>query len=792
MAGISNDLFPPIIDSYMPGFLPANGCRVYFSISNYNNFEDISKAEITLKYQTDNSSALSAETMEIAKADIVIDNLKTSNDKYYFDLQTNNFVIGTVYKLQIRLYDKKNNYSEWSTVCLLKPIAAPIVKVELFDSKDSLTGDVAISANVIEFYGNLSWENSNQAEVLYYYQLDLYKKSTNKLIESSGMIYTDTNVQVFNYTFQHELEDNEAYYIKLTYCFTSMYIGIETYDFVYFPFKNTVNTKIELQASDEDGYVAVYVDMKELVPGNYALLRASSDNNFKLWDTHYYFTKEVNAEDVKVVIKDLNIDVNQSLMAAALEPEEPKPGQYHIYHDHTIQSGVLYKYKVQRLGLNNVRIADSESSEPNMSYFNHMFLGDKDFKLKIKFDPDVTNFKKNITESKTDTLGGKYPIIRRNGASNYQSFSISGLIAIEDEDFENWKKSKEKNDEWDTYYYQKYGVRRTNDFISEKAFRDKVSSFLHDGKVKLFRSVQEGNFLVRLMNVSLTAKKELGRMIYNFSAEATEIAECNYDNYIKYNIIEDTEMPEGKVAAFTMPVVGQFFQGAEDNTRSVMPLAIIENLYNKTYNYKNYVLKGVLKKKTCKIKITNLSDTILTIKINDSIEGLQLIQLIKDMSYYIDMNDSRISADNGFYIFRDRSLDMTPFMVEYEGEVEYLYMYPVDSSYKVQYINNNVGQFKALANKNIIDTVNEKYNNENLYKQIESITQLTFNNLSDEDIQIYIEYKDKTSSTIAIAANNKYTLVSQGSKDIISIKPQSDIYIDYNYILSTKVMESEE
>ena len=175
MAGISNDLFPPIIDSYMPGFLPADGCRVYFSISDYNDFNDITKAEISLKYQRDNSSALDTETMEIEKADIVIDNLKTSNDKYYFDLQTNNFVVGTVYKLQIRLYDKENNYSEWSTVCLLKPIAMPIVNVELFNNKDSLVGDVAISANVIEFYGNLSWENSNQAEVLYYYQLDLHQ-----------------------------------------------------------------------------------------------------------------------------------------------------------------------------------------------------------------------------------------------------------------------------------------------------------------------------------------------------------------------------------------------------------------------------------------------------------------------------------------------------------------------------------------------------------------------------------------------------------------------------------------
>lgn len=784
MAGISNDLFPPIIDSYMPGFLPAHGCRAYFSISSYNNFDDISKAEISLKYQIDNSSALIGNAEFIEKS-INIDSSKTSNDKYYFEIQnedlSNNsgFTVGTIYKLQIRLYDNENNRSEWSTVCLLKPIAEPIVNVELFNNKNNSTGDVAISANVIEFYGNLSWENNEQAEVLYYYQLDLHKKSTDELIESSGMIYTDTNVQVFNYTFQHELEDNEAYYIKLTYCFTSMYVGIETYDFVYFPFKNTLDTNIELQASDEDGYIAIYIDMENLIPGNYALLRASSDSDFKLWDTYYYFTKDVNAEDIEVVIEDLNINVNKSLMAAALDSESVKSGQYHIYHDHTIQSGVLYKYKIQRLGLNNIRIADSKASKPIMSYFNHMFLGDKDFKLKVKFDPAVDSFKKNITESKTDTLGGKYPIIRRNGASNYQSFSISGLIAIEDEDFENWKKSKEEYDEWDTYYYRKYGVRRTNDFVSEKAFRDKVSSYLHDGKVKLFRSVQEGNFLVRLMNISLSAKKELGRMLYSFSAEATEVAECNYNNYIKYNIIEDTEMPEGKVAAFTLPIVGQISVSIGED---IIPINNRINIkYNKNYNYQTYQLKGLIIRDSFCYKISNMDNSSKsTISYFDNKNNPITIQAMPRQSILI-------SSIENIYLN-----NQVAWLIEYEGYVEYTYQYANEYSYKVQYIDNNVGQLKILANEDIIATITEKYNNENLYRQIEDITQLTFNNLSNEDVKVNIEYSDGVKSDITIASNNTYILMSQGSKDIKSIKPESDIYIDYNYILSTKVIESEE
>jgi hypothetical protein len=45
---------------------------------------------------------------------------------------------------------------------------------------------------------------------------------------------------------------------------------------------------------------------------------------------------------------------------------------------------------------------------------------------------------------------------------------------------------------------------------------------LQNGQEKFFSTVEEGMMIVRLTNVSLTPKKELGRMIYSFSATATE------------------------------------------------------------------------------------------------------------------------------------------------------------------------------------------------------------------------------------------------------------------------------
>ncbi|MBO7079424.1 MAG: hypothetical protein J6W64_06405 [Bacilli bacterium] len=68
---------------------------------------------------------------------------------------------------------------------------------------------------------------------------------------------------------------------------------------------------------------------------------------------------------------------------------------------------------------------------------------------------------------------------------------------------------------------------------AERRFKLKVMDWLGDGKVKLFRSPAEGNYLVRLMNISLSPEDKLGRMIHNFSANAYEVEECTYNNLVK-------------------------------------------------------------------------------------------------------------------------------------------------------------------------------------------------------------------------------------------------------------------
>jgi len=51
---------------------------------------------------------------------------------------------------------------------------------------------------------------------------------------------------------------------------------------------------------------------------------------------------------------------------------------------------------------------------------------------------------------------------------------------------------------------------------AERRFKLKLLEWLGDGNIKLFRSPAEGNYLVRLMNISLTPEDKLGRMIHSF------------------------------------------------------------------------------------------------------------------------------------------------------------------------------------------------------------------------------------------------------------------------------------
>ena len=100
-----------------------------------------------------------------------------------------------------------------------------------------------------------------------------------------------------------------------------------------------------------------------------------------------------------------------------------------IFTDYTAESGIIYKYGIQKEYSSGVRSNRLESGEVEVNY-EHSYLLGENKQLKIKFDPKISSFKHTILAAKQDTLGGKYPLILRNGQSYYAEFQIEGLITL--------------------------------------------------------------------------------------------------------------------------------------------------------------------------------------------------------------------------------------------------------------------------------------------------------------------------------------------------------------------------
>jgi hypothetical protein len=89
----------------------------------------------------------------------------------------------------------------------------------------------------------------------------------------------------------------------------------------------------------------------------------------------------------------------------------------------------------------------------------------------------------------------------------------------------------------------------SENIYNEKKFKLLVLDWLTNGQPKIFRSPTEGNYIVRLMNTSLSPNDTLGRMLHTFSCTAYEIADYTFDNLDKYGFINFT-VPQYKYGSF--------------------------------------------------------------------------------------------------------------------------------------------------------------------------------------------------------------------------------------------------
>lgn len=542
----TKNLFPPLVDTYTAGFLLKDGqgtCNVKFSLSSYTDAKEVKSIWVNVVNPKTNKSVVAESVSPTGLISFNISNLAEEGTLPIGGSKiAGGWQSGQTYKIQLRfcaldasqisgqsdMIAKSEYFSEWSTPTLVTP-----TKTFSFTfSSPVVSGDIGtIDPYINLLSGTVTYGDSS--EYLDQYRITISGEGAQ--LYDSGICYTDS---INPNTLQHRV--NIGFKEGVTYNFTYDFISSNLYSHrLVQPVKVQAKTyptslPLTIKAEEDAEYGRIKLIISPITEtssynSNILIKRASHETNFNYW------------EDVNTLQVTLDSDKSS-----------------YITYDYTVDSGNWYHYAIFKVNENNEIISPAvQTNEPTMVILNDMFLNGGGRQLRLRFDPNITSYQHVLSESSTQTIGGKYPFIKRNGNLNYKQIGISGLISYHmdkgDDIFHTrqneqliWTTngsdlftSKAELYNNSTLYDSLNTNSRATDIVLERKFREKVMEFLLDGKVKLFRSPTEAPTLIRLMNVSFNPKQELGRMVYSFSATGHEIADCTLENISKYQIQEN-------------------------------------------------------------------------------------------------------------------------------------------------------------------------------------------------------------------------------------------------------------
>lgn len=553
-------LYPPQIEGVIPAFYGTT-LIVPFIMNKTVSKNQVRGIAIKVK-SIHNNSLVYQSTANLTQISF------DKQEIYFNNISKGTFKIGVSYKIQIAYIDSENTVGYYSTVGVVKYTVKPVVTIEGLNNSQ-LHSDTHV------YIGNYSQKNKDVTEKVYSYNFTIYKEDGSILETSGELLHNHENDDEIyesfdSYTINKSLEENKIYTIVYTVTTANgLIISSPRYRItLQSTIPPEINASLIATMNEENGYVNLQLlgdknkdGVEKVGTGTFLICRASSEDNYGSWSEIDRF---------------------------ALFGEAPSS---HKWKDFTVQHGFTYIYSLQQYNKEYQIYSNRTLSNEIIANFEHSFLYDGKRQLKIKYNPKVSSFKDTVLEQKTNTLGGKYPFFFRNGNVKYKEFPISGLISYlsdEEELFltnddlllenlnelnrEHTLKNEIKSTDYDyfnnildanqAYRLQNEYAKRelfnsqenqiirkkdrtTNlidyNIVAERIFKMKVLDFLNDGQPKLFRSPGEGNFIVRLMNSSLSPDDKLSRMIHTFSTTATEIDDFNYQKLNEYNLISANE-----------------------------------------------------------------------------------------------------------------------------------------------------------------------------------------------------------------------------------------------------------
>ena len=500
-------LYPPNIAGILPSFYEnERGAETKISVpfSMNKTVKNIEISGFSLRIKSASTDILYGEI----KSDTINWTASEKTDpivQFNVTSLLHKFTVGSFYKVQLAYIDTHGIVGFYSTIAIIKYTAKPTVEIGNFKT-------VVTNRNLSEYVGTYSNEK-DPTERVYKYCFTLYDKDDH-ILETSGWLihnsYADTSLteSIDKYKLRYSFTEDMTYKIEYT-ILTNNNLEFSSPKYLVME-SETIDPELKASLQGFLNYENAYIQLK-LVPhgaeaatvpitGSFLLSRSSSEDNFASW---------LPISTLKLI------------------------GQYahnFSFRDYGVEHGMKYIYAIQQYNDYDV-YSNRICTDPIQVNFDHIYLYDGERQLKVQFNPKISSFKTNVLENKKTTIGSKYPFIFRNGSVEYKEFPISGLISLmmNDDNFSKVEYSNGIND-------VKTDIT-DNNITSERLFKLEVMNWLNNGKPKLFKSPQEGNYIVRLMNVSFSPVDQVSRMLHNFSCQATEIATYNSENLVKYKLI---------------------------------------------------------------------------------------------------------------------------------------------------------------------------------------------------------------------------------------------------------------
>lgn len=579
-------LYPPILAGTIPAFTK-NTLIVPFTMNKSVSPDEILGFELKLKTVQSGTQPLGGPIMVYAEK------WNQETNEVEFNLtNVNKLNIGQFYKIQMAYVGDNGVVGHYSTVGVIKYTAEPEVSILEPKVGNLYEGLYKQDKDATEKVYSYSFTlTDSDGKIL--------ESSGEKLHDSSNDVNLFESHD--QYVLRANLEQDKMYYLDYTVTTVNGLVRTAQtkYIFQIGSIDSKLHTKLECNLDYENGYIDINlvkpdgVEMEESAAGSFYLLRASDEDNFSSWHEVLKFALQ-GQQPSRHLWKDMTIKqgikykyaVQQfnsyGLRSNKIESNIIKADFEHAFlYDGERQLKIKYNPKITSFKNTLLESKVDTIGSKHPFIFRNGNVKYKEFPISglISYLSDENDLFYSTSSAFNDDE------LYRFGTVNQKFIKINDMITeivyLRDKDSYYYKtqtgyikwvdyvKDILKIDPSDYYKIRSHlsaalgligdnkGTSRiyqekeiiddikskttnlTSDNIYlERNFKLEVLEWLTNGQPKVFRSPTEGNYIVRLMNVSLVPNDTLGRMIHTFNCTAYEVAENDYENLEKYNFIK--------------------------------------------------------------------------------------------------------------------------------------------------------------------------------------------------------------------------------------------------------------